>query len=83
VLAYLDAKVPVIASDTCEHGRFFETDAPALPNDPDRWVQAMVRLLADAPARQRVADEAFRRFRAQLSLEAAARRVDCVLRRFL
>lgn len=83
VLAYLDAHVPVIASDACEHGRFFGENNPALPNDPGRWAERMKHLLGNVGARQAVADNDFARFQEQLSLEAAARRVDAVLRRFL
>jgi len=83
VLAYLDAQVPVLATDACEHGRFFAADAPALPNDPDLWADVAARLLGDAALRQEIAEADFQRFQARLSLEAAACRVDNLLRDLL
>lgn len=80
VLAYLDTHVPVIASDACEHGRFFGVGNPVLPNDPGLWVKRMAQLLKNASLRQMIVDNDFARFREQLSLEAAARHVDRVLR---
>lgn len=80
VLAYLDARVPVIASDACEHGRFFDPQSGVVSNDKGVWVDRMAALLADAPARQSMADRAFAQFQSRLSLEEAARRTDQILR---
>ena len=80
VLAYLDRGVPVMASDACEHGRFFTPETGVICNSRDTWVREMVRLLGDADARQHMADAAGQAFRARLSSAAAAGRVDRVLK---
>lgn len=80
VLAYIDAGVPVIASDACEHGAFFTDRTGVITNDPDAWAAAAIRLLGDAAARQRIADAARTAFRERLSSAAAAARVDRALR---
>lgn len=81
VLACLDSKVPVIASDTGEHAAFFEPHTGIVANDPDVWVSAALALLEDPVLRQRMADAAFEAFQRELSLEKAARKVDMVLRK--
>ncbi|MEO1606458.1 MAG: glycosyltransferase [Pseudomonadota bacterium] len=83
VLAYLDARVPVLASDAGEHGCFFTSDTGVVTNDNDRMVAAADRLLADPAARQRMADSAYGRFVSHLSLAEAARRTDRILRNSL
>ena len=83
VLAYLDRRVPVIASDVGEFAAFFDVSTGVISNDRDVWVAEITRLLGDAEARQRMADAAFARFRERLSVEEAARQLDRVLRRYL
>ena len=73
VLAYLDARVPVIGSDACEHGAFFTPEMATITNDEEAWACAACRLLDDAGLRAAQADAAFEAFRARLSTEAAAR----------
>ena len=80
VLAYLDRKVPVLASEAGEHGRFFTSATGVLSNDRGAWEAALVRLLQDGAARRTMAEAAFADFRARLSLEAAAEATDRVLR---
>lgn len=80
VLAYLDRKVPVLASEAGEHGRFFTPATGVVSNDREAWEAALVRLLQDGPARRAMAEAAFAEFQAGLSLEAAARETDRVLR---
>ena len=75
VLAYLDRKVPVIASDAGEHARVFTPGTGVVSNDPHVWVAEILRLLGDAPARQEMADAGFERFRAGFSLPVTAARV--------
>jgi hypothetical protein len=79
VLGYLDRMVPVLASDACEHGRFFTPATGIVSNDEAVWVEAAARLLSDAAARQAMADAGFEAFTRDLSLEAAARQVADVL----
>lgn len=80
VLTYLDAGVPVIASDACEHGRFFTQGTGVVSNDPDIWLGETLRLLEDASARQAMAEAARAAFKTRLSLETAARLTDRILR---
>lgn len=56
VLAYFDARVPVIGSDACEHGAFFDDKTGVITNDTARWVKAGLALLENASARQAMAD---------------------------
>lgn len=80
VLAYLDRKVPVIASDAGEHGGFFSAATGVVTNDLDRWSAAAAGLLDAADQRQAMADAAFLEFRARLTTDAAASRLDTLLR---
>lgn len=80
VLAYLDRMVPVVASDACEHGRFFAEGTGVLSNDPEDWVKDALRLLDDPSARQSMAETAFWAFQTRLTTAAAAEQVDGLLR---
>lgn len=83
VLAYVDRHVPVIASDACEHARFFGPETGVISNDPDVWFAALDRLLGDPGARQKLADAAFTQFEQRLSVIEATRRTDAVLRKYI
>ena len=83
ILGYLDANVPVIASDEADHSLFFTSQTGVVSNDIGVWEQAAATLLADPRARQSMADAAFVRFREQLSIDAAAAKADRFLRRLL
>jgi hypothetical protein len=83
VLAYLDRGVPVVASDEADHALFFTPRSGVLSNDPAVWAETVLRLLDDAGARQAMADEGAKEFRARLSTEAAALQVDTALRTLL
>ena len=83
VLAYLDAGVPVLASDACEHGKFFTPETGVLSNDPAEWGEVMAELLCAPARRQTMSDAAFRQLEQRLSTEEAARRVDHILRKYL
>lgn len=83
VLAYLDRRVPVVASDEADHALFFTRDTGILSNDPTVWADEIVRLLADPGARQAMADAGAGALRERLSVEAAARHVDRALRMLL
>ena len=80
VLAYLDRGVPVLASDACEHGRFFTPATGIVSNDEAVWVEAAARLLTRPDERQQIADRAFAAYAQRLSMPCAARRVADVLR---
>lgn len=81
VLAYLDRMVPVLASDACDHGRFFTEATAVLSNAPEVWVAEGAALLADPRRRQLQAEAAFWAFQTRLGLSAAVERVDRILRR--
>jgi hypothetical protein len=80
ILAYLDRRVPVIASDVGEPARFFTPATGIVSNERAVWCDGASRLLLDAGARTRMTERAFGQFRHRLSIDAAARRVDVVLR---
>lgn len=80
ILGYLDAKVPVIASDEADHRLFFDGRNGVATNDPGAWIAAASRLLRDPAMRQQMADAAFADFQRRLSLAAAADRTDAFLR---
>lgn len=79
ILGYLDAMVPIIASDMGEHAQFFTAQTGVVSNDPSVWVEAIIKLLDDASARQIMAERAFEAFKAELTDVAAARKVDAFL----
>jgi hypothetical protein len=81
ILAYLDAKVPVICSDEVDHAAFFNPASGVVSNDPDVWIDSICALLDDTGRREAMADAAFAAYRAQLSTEAAADKVGDFLRR--
>lgn len=73
ILAYLDAKVPVVASDEVDHPVFFDAGSGVMTNDEAIWAAEIDRLLDDPERRNQMADRAFGAFRERLSLEAATR----------
>ncbi len=75
ILAYLDAKVPIICSDHADHAAFFRPETGIVTNDPLLWVASAEALLSDPQKRARMSNAAFEDFVNRLSLEAAARRV--------
>lgn len=79
ILAYLDAMVPVVASDEVDHSAFFTPDSGVLSNDPEIWANEIADLLANAERREAIARNAFERFRNLLSREAAGRQVANVI----
>lgn len=83
ILGYLDAKVPVIASDEADHARFFTETTGVVTNDRDEWLRQILALLGDPDRRNRMADAAFEAFQRDLSIEAAARKTDAFLRDLL
>jgi hypothetical protein len=83
ILGYLDARVPVIASDEADHALFFTPDSGVVTNDPDRWLSEAAALLADPARRERMAAAAFAALTTRLSVSAAAAETDRFLRRLL
>ncbi len=83
ILGYLDAKVPVIASDMADHSLFFTDDFGVISDDRDLWLETILRLLNDPEARQRMADQAYAEFSAQLTDQAAAKKLDACFNRLI
>lgn len=83
ILGYLDAQVPIIASDEADHALFFDGKNGIVSNSLDEWSDWTVRLLTSAADRQAMADRAFADFQTRLSLQAAAERTDRFLRRMI
>lgn len=79
ILGYIDARVPVICSDSADHGLFFTSQSGVVSNDPDVWVDAICCLLADPDARDRMAASAYDLALSRLSTEAATRQVHEIL----
>jgi hypothetical protein len=83
ILAYLDAKVPVLASDEADHSLFFDNSTGIVSNDERIWVEEILSLLSDHKRRNEMSENAFIKFSDLLSLEAAARKVDMFIRKLL
>lgn len=83
VLGYLDAKVPAIVSDEADHAQFFEPETGVVTNDISVWRQSALDLLASPERRTAMSDAAYDAFQQQLSLRAAATKVDRFLRQTL
>lgn len=83
ILGYLDAKVPVIASDEADNALFFRDESGVVSNDADVWVQTIRTLLDDPARRSALADAAYVDFTRRLSIPVAAARVGDFLDRTL
>lgn len=83
ILGYLDAAVPVVASDEADHALFFDTSSGVISNDIAVWQTEVLRLLADPVARDAMAACATKAMMAKLSTDAAADKVDVFLRSLL
>jgi hypothetical protein len=83
ILGYLDAAVPVVASDEADHALFFDAGSGVISNDILVWQTQILRLLADPGARDAMAERATKAMTAQLTTAAAAEQVDGFLRRLL
>jgi len=75
ILCYLDAKVPVIASDEADHRLFFSDESAIISNDSNKWVEGAAKLLDSPRTRNLMADKAFQLFRARLTTPVAASKV--------
>ncbi len=81
ILAYIDAKVPVICSDAVDHALFFTPQSGVVSNDPDVWVEQIGALLEDPARRQSMAETAHADLRERLSIQTAARLTSAYLER--
>lgn len=81
VLGYLDAGVPVVASDEADHELFFDESSGVISNDINFWTAEILRLLPDPEAREAMAEQATKAMQAHLTTAAAANQVDAFLRR--
>ena len=83
VLAYLDRRVPVIASDVGEYSAFFDQSSGVVSNAPEVWAKAITALLENPLERQTMADTAYQHFKSRLSLESVTSETDTILRRYI
>lgn len=83
ILGYLDAGVPVIASDEADHALFFTAGTGIVSNEIAIWEEAIARLLADPSARNDMARQATSAMQERLSTQAAAAQVDHFLKSLL
>lgn len=87
ILAYFDAKTPVVTSDAVDHPLLFTDRAGArngvMSNDPEVWVDEIDDLLASPARRDAMAANAFETLKARLSADAAARQVEAFLLKVL
>ncbi|MFV0335559.1 MAG: glycosyltransferase [Tropicimonas sp.] len=79
ILAYLDARVPVVTSDAVDHALLFEPGSGVVSNDPDIWVESIERLLDSPQERDDMAARAHEIYRRRLSVDAATDRVEAFL----
>lgn len=73
ILAYLDARVPVICSDEVDHELFFTPRSGVVSNDPEVWISEICRLLDQPQARTDMAAAAHADYVRRLSTDAGGR----------
>lgn len=73
ILAYLDARVPVICSDEVDHALFFTRGTGVVSNDRQVWVDEICRLLDDPKAGADMADKAYADYVRRLSTDEGGR----------
>lgn len=83
LLAYMDRGVPSFVSDLGEPACFFTDQSGVVGNDPDHWIAKAVELLRMPEQREEMAGHAYKEFERRLSIDAAARHTDRVLRQVL
>lgn len=83
ILAYLDARVPVIASDEVDHSVFFTPESGVISNDPEIWLTSLQMLLKSPDKRNAMAEAAHARFLRYLSLDVATDQVETFIRETL
>lgn len=71
VLAYLEGKVAVVASDAVDHALFFSSgeNGMVVPNEPEQWAVAVHELLTDGAYRDRIATAGHEDYLARLTVE--------------
>ncbi|RYH12335.1 glycosyltransferase [Tropicimonas sp. IMCC6043] len=79
ILAYLDAGVPVIASDEVDNALLFESGSGVVSNDPEVWVAEIDRLLDAPEIRNEMSRKADRIYRQRLSVDVAVDLVEAFL----
>ena len=70
ILAYLDARVPVICSDEVDHALFFDAQSGVVSNDRAVWVDQICQLLDQAARRTAMANAAHADYLRRLSTGA-------------
>jgi hypothetical protein len=81
VLGYLAAHVAIVASNALDHPKFFRHgENGLLASTTEEWVSGTRALLLDTLLRRRLANTAYIDFERELTIEAAANKVDGFLR---
>jgi len=73
ILAYLDARVPVVCSDEVDHQLFFTRQSGVVSNDPEEWIAEIARLLDEPSARTAMAEAAYADYTRRLSTNTGGR----------
>lgn len=81
ILAYLDARVPIVCSDEADHRVVFGAGGAIVSNDPEVWSDAICRLMEFPSERDRLADEASVILNQHLTIERSSERVAAFLAR--
>jgi hypothetical protein len=82
ILAYLTGQVAVVASNNVDHPVFFRhaENGMLVENTATEWADAIVKLIEDAPFRERVALTGQHDFESRLTMDVFAQRMSDVLR---
>jgi hypothetical protein len=82
LLAYLNGRVAVVASDAVDHGLFFRhgCNGYLVGDEPADWVESIVTLLQEPSLRERVANAGYDDARRRLTTRRFAELLDPVLR---
>jgi glycosyltransferase involved in cell wall biosynthesis len=83
VLAYLTAKVPVVASDAVDYPLFFNNgeNGMVIRNDIKKWADSIRKLLEDPTYRQSLVEKATISFQQRLTIKKSAELFDGVLKK--
>jgi hypothetical protein len=82
ILAYLNCKLVVIASDAADHGVFFEnySNGIVVKNSVADWGDAIEKVVLDTPLREHMMEAGYESYIKRLSIQAAAEMTDNILR---
>lgn len=82
--SYMLRGVPIVVHKKLDYPDFFQDrENGMLANEPEEWVEKIYQLLVDPALRDKVAAQARLDFRREVSSEAAAQKVHCLLETLL